>query len=542
MGGLIDARPSKVKGGAWWTLASSLSLMLLAGTIYGFGAWSPALRDAYSMDQDTLDLLAVASHIGNYVVLDSGMLTAKFGTVFGMCLGCAYACIGYSFLWFSLSIVPGQVPTALLVAACWLFGHGCGTIDNAVMTQALADFKDYRGYATGCIKAYFGLATATVSIIYEAVFRPDKSNFLLFLGIYSAVAGVSLVPVVAKTKGLVDEASRTVERKFRILAFGLMSFAIYFFVIQILRDMISSTGWMMILVSVGVGMASLFLLPIRKRRRSINDDTSEEDVEKWSDISRLTAQAASVAANPPREVTGLQMLTYVDFWMFMFVCVIAQGCGLALLSNAAQILPALSGKEMDSVQTPFVAAIAVFNSLARLCFGMLSELLRGKVPRSWFLVAAVCFITIGFAVLRLGGEAMVWWGALLIGFGYGGLWGVQPAMVSELFGLSDFSFKYSCSAAAAAVGSLIFNEGFAGPIFEKNVKDRPEFPNCYDRSCFDQTFVVAASCGIPAIIVAVMLAIKTHWVYAAPPPEENESASDEEDEATTDSNESTDHE
>mmetsp|Transcript_140371 Transcript_140371/g.448671 ORF Transcript_140371/g.448671 Transcript_140371/m.448671 type:complete len:542 (-) Transcript_140371:115-1740(-) len=541
MGGLIDARPSKVKGGAWWTLASSLSLMLIAGTIYGFGAWSPALKAAYNMEQETLDTMAVASHIGNYVVLDSGMLTAKFGTVFGMGLGCAYACIGYLFLWYSISIVPGQMPTALLVAACALFGHGCGTIDNAVMSQALSDFKDYKGYANGCIKAYYGLATATVAIIYEAVFRPNKSMFLLFLGIYSAVAGLALVPVVAKTKGLIDESYRTVKRKFRMLALGLMSFALYFFTIQIWRDMVSSKGWMIILASVGVGMASLFLLPVRKRRRKTVDDKSEEDAAISGEID-IALKAASVAAPPPRDVTGLQMLTYVDFWMFMFICVIGQGCGLVLLSNAAQILPALSGEEQDSVQTPFVAAIAVFNSLARLSFGMLSELVRGKVPRSWFLVAAVSFLTIGYTLLRFGGKSVLWPGAMMIGFGYGGLWGVQPAMVSELFGLSDFSFKYSCSAAAAAVGSLIFNEGFAGPIFEKNVKDRPEFPNCYDRSCFDQTFVVAASCGIPAIIVAVMLAIKTHWVYAAPPPEENESASDEEDEATTDSNESTDHE
>jgi len=512
MAGHIASEPSRVQNGAWWTLASSMSLMLIAGTIYGFGAWSPALAEAYSLGQGSIDMLAVASHLGNYLVLDSGFLTAKFGTVFGMFSGCLYACAGYTFLYFSVEVFPGQVPFWCLVAACFVFGHGCGTIDNAVMTQALADFKEYKGYANGCIKAYFGLATATVATIYTAVFKPNQSDFLLFLGVYSGICALTLVPVVAFTKGMVAEPVQRVKSKFTLLTVGIVAFAFYFFVVQLEQEHISTTWWRCILVSVGLGMASLFLLPLRSPSCFQRQPATEQDPAD-AGASESTGSEAVVQSAPAREVSGMQMLGHMDFWLFVFVCIVGQGVGLMFLSNAAQILPALVGHE-SNLQTALVATISVFNSLARLIFGSLSEMLRGKIARSWFLVAAILLLMIGYMILWVAGQQFLWIGAIFVGFGYGGLSGVQPTMIGELFGMSDYSFKYACSAAAAAIGSLVFNEGVAVPIFEMNAAGQPEFPKCFSSVCFDTSFLVAICACLPAIFVAVFLARRSRWIYA----------------------------
>lgn len=513
MGGQIDAQPSKVVRGAWWTLASCMSTMLVAGTLYGFGAWSPAIKDAYHFNQDVIATMAVASHLGNYIVIDSGMLITRFGTVFGMVLGCTYASVGYLFLWSCIVIWPGQVPTGFIIAACWLFGHGCGTIDNAVMTEALSDFRAFKGYANGCIKAYYGLGTATVAMIYEAVFRPNKASFLLFLGIYAALCAVVFVPVVAKTKGLVDGSARTNAKKFRFLAVGIFVFALYFFMVQLFKNHITQKWWKIILLTVVVGMASLFALPIDFRPNR-----------KRSDSGVIVVKV--IVPPPVRDVSGLKMMTYLDFWLFVCVCVVGQGIGLMTISNASQILPACIGRNADHDTTAFVASIAIFNSLARLVFGMSSEKLRGKVPRSVFFVIAIFFLTCGCTLFWLGNGSSTWVAAVLVGFGYGGLWGVQPPMVSELFGMSDFSFKYSMSAMAAAAGSVLFNEFLAVPVFEKAAEGRPEYPKCYDSSCFVPSFRIAALAGIPTLLVACWLVKRTLWLYKEPGLNEDDSSSE----------------
>jgi len=513
MGGDFEAAPSKVQNGAWWTLASCMSIMLIAGTIYGFSFWSPALKYAYDFEQEQIEMLAVASHIGNYIVLDSGYITSKFGPVVGMGLGCTYASLGYFGLWLSIQIFPKQVPFAVLVLLCGLYGHGCGTIDNAVMTESLADFKAYKGNANGCIKAYYGLATATVAKIYEAIFAPNKAGFLLFLSLYAAGSGLVFVPIVQMTRGLVDESYRRVKKKFRILACGILVFAVYFFIVQISQDHITKKWKQIILITVVAGMASLFVLPFqRSRRRAAAREAAAGKVEEENGGS-IEPVLSSVASElpPPRNVTGLEMLTYADFWIFIAICVVGQGNGLLFIGNASQILSALAGRDTSMESPAFVATIAIFNSLARLSFGYGSEYVKNRVERSWFLALAMCFLFVGYSMARVGGYALLWPAMAMIGFGYGGLWGVQPTMVFELFGPADYAFKYSCSTVAAAIGSIVFNDMIAGPVYEHNVGEGEKY--CYTSSCFDTTFTVAGACDIPAILLAVWLVQRTKWVY-----------------------------
>merc|ERR1711971_469462 len=114
-------------------------------------------------------------------------------------------------------------------------------------------------------------------------------------------------------------------------------------------------------------------------------------------------------------------------------------------------------------------------------------------------------------LLRLLGAVMLGPSLFFVGFAYGGLWGVQPPMVRELFGPSSFSFKYACSAAAAALGSIVMNEGVAGPIYEM----RCGGSEGYSAECFNDTFVIALVADVVAVLLAIWLAAKTRWLYRA---------------------------
>jgi len=158
--------------------------------------------------------------------------------------------------------------------------------------------------------------------------------------------------------------------------------------------------------------------------------------------------------------------------------------------------------------------ISVFNAVGRLTFGNASEWLRGKVHRTWFLVVALAIIIASYAALvSVGTATLAWISAACIGFGYGGLWGVQPPLMSELFGQRDYGVKYACSAFAAFLGSAIFNNAVAGPMYERAAEELGQAPRCLERGCFSTAFAVAVAADIPAILLAAWLCARCRWIY-----------------------------
>mmetsp|Transcript_36379 Transcript_36379/g.89116 ORF Transcript_36379/g.89116 Transcript_36379/m.89116 type:complete len:538 (+) Transcript_36379:2-1615(+) len=510
-----DMPKDPVQNGAWWTLSSAMMMMLVCGTVYAFGEFSSVFKeeDGYNLSQTKVQLLALAANLGNYTVLDAGVIISLLGTTAAMAYGCIFACAGYLLLWWSVAFQNGDLQFWCLAVFCFLYGHGCGCIDNSCMSEALADFPDHKGNVVGCLKAYYGLASATIAIVYYAIFSPVETSFLLFLGVYSALMGGLFVPVVQKTKCKVEEPNEVVAGKFRLLTFGLLGFAILFCVVNALSptiDKLPGTGrvvWIPVLVVVCAGIGSIFLLA---RPGPRPERTPDFDLQGTPGDVTL-AQAA--ARQPPRDTTGLGMLAQLDFWLLMVVLTVAQGAGLMFLNNSGQILPALEGHEDKARVTSFVAVISVFNSLGRLGYGNGSEAVKDRVSRPAFLVLSLVILTSCYALLSLLGDAMLWPAAVMVGVGYGGLWGVQPVIVSELFGPTDFGFKYACSNVAALMGSLCFGTLLAGGQFDRVATDRGESPYCYAPECFDVAFGVTAVCGVPALGVCVLLWARTRWVY-----------------------------
>lgn len=279
------AQPSAVKNGAWMTLAACLSMMLIAGTSYGFGAWSSILKskDGYGLNQFDVELLALSSFCGNYLTLDTGLLVSKAGTIPAFALGCTYASLGYFGLWAGTELYPGKFPFVALAFFCCLYGHGCGSLDNAAMSELMTDFSEYKGYVVGCTKAYYGLATAVMVTIFKAAFPSSPTNFLLFLAIYALVAGMALTPVIWMTKGSVDNSQRTVKFKFRTLTMGILVFSMFFFIVQLQAEQMSQTGWRCILVVVLLGAGTPFLLS----HGSLCQDQSRE---RNADTPNITAR------------------------------------------------------------------------------------------------------------------------------------------------------------------------------------------------------------------------------------------------------------
>merc|ERR1719238_713398 len=123
-------------------------MMLTAGTIYGFSSWNPVFKDPdglYDLKQSHIELMGTMGHAGNYIVLDAGVITNFFGTPVTFAFGCACACVGYTALWASSALANGKVPFPILCVFCFIYGHGCGSIDNAAMTELISLFPNNKG-------------------------------------------------------------------------------------------------------------------------------------------------------------------------------------------------------------------------------------------------------------------------------------------------------------------------------------------------------------------------------------------------------------
>jgi len=510
MGEAELVKASAVPNGAWWTFSRVMMGLLTAGTIYGFGSWSPLFQDpeGYDLTSEQLEFMGTMAHAGNYIVIDAGIINTVMGTHVTFAYGCIWACLGYTCLWASYALANGKLPYAVLCLFCLMYGHGCGSIDNAAMTELLGAFPDHKGNVVGCLKGYYGLASAIITVVYFAVFQPSQDGFLIFLGVYAGVSGLVVTPIIRKCKGRIEEASSAVSTKFKMVIGGIVFFEIFILIVNIFKPQINDMKnngkplWLGILTVVVIGIGSLFLLP--RGARGLDS----------APLTRETEQVSAPPAMPEiRNVDVLGMMKCPDFWVLVIVLIIGQGSGLLFINNASQAVKAFK-QDAHADQTSYIAMISCFNSFGRLVYGNLSQALLGRMSRMWFLVLSCALLSSAYWLLYLFGEPMLWPAGAIVGAAYGGLWGVQPVILTEIYGSKQYGVKYAFSAIAAFIGSLIFATALAGNLYDAEAKKFDDGKYCLKPQCFDEIYLITGCCGIAAVAIGVVLCGMTKRIYA----------------------------
>lgn len=490
---------SHFTNGAWWTFASSMILMSVCGSLWTFGEYSEVFKaaDGYSLSQASVQTLGLLSSVGNYVVLDSGFIILKYGTVFGLVYGCSLVCAGYFALWLCISVAQAPLPFYVIASCFIVFGHGCGTIDNALLTEATSCFPNHTGYIVGCLKGLYGLSAAILTIIATLLFDAKPRGFILFLSIFSGIVGIVFIPIVHVSKGVVEESSSRIHWKLTGVSVGLVAAAlgIFWLAITEMQALAQASTWALCLIMVIVAVLSLFLVVIPGKSNRENDSLREAP-----SLMTINKSYKDMVMSP-------------DFYMLFIILLVGIGTGIMFINNAGQILPAFTGREGSPLVPSFVAMLSCLNSLGRLTSGFSSELLKSKISRPWFLVFYLGLQTIAFILLVLGGPAALWPAGGLVAFSWGGIWAMVPLLHRELWGSKDFSMKYSTGVLAGIGGSLLFSTLLAGSLFDREAKVRNESPYCYAPACFRPCFGYAALCNFLAMILAMALCRTTESVY-----------------------------
>jgi len=205
------------------------------------------------------------------------------------------------------------------------------------------------------------------------------------------------------------------------------------------------------------------------------------------------AATATSAPSGTLNFTSGEMLKTRQFYMIFFTFVFSAGAGLMSI-GLMKLYPmeALQNSGMGQASASAVAgtAMAIFfslaNGLGRIIWGTLSDKLGRKISII-IMTASQGIIVIAFTYMA-GNPLLLYLGATLIGFNFGGNFSLFPTMTADTFGTANVGQNYPFVFLSYGVG------GIFGPILGGMLGDMGNFPMAF------------TICGILCIVGALLTA------------------------------------
>ncbi|WP_340113183.1 L-lactate MFS transporter [Maribellus mangrovi] len=173
-------------------------------------------------------------------------------------------------------------------------------------------------------------------------------------------------------------------------------------------------------------------------------------------------------------LTSNEMLGKVQFYLIFLTFVFSAGAGLMSI-GLMKLYPMQALMESGISETAASAiagtAMAVFfslaNGLGRILWGLISDKLGRKL--SITLMTAIQGITVILFTFMAGNEILLYLGATLIGFNFGGNFALFPTITADTFGAKNVGQNYPFVFLAYGVG------GIFGPILGGRMGDLNNF-------------------------------------------------------------------
>lgn len=217
--------------------------------------------------------------------------------------------------------------------------------------------------------------------------------------------------------------------------------------------------------------------------------------EGWAPAGYAPPEAKKAAEGAPvkdHDLHGTEIVGTLPFWLIFLTFVFSAGAGLMTI-GLMKLYPveALQSGGMEAAKASAVAgtAMAVFFSLAngigRIAWGTLSDKLGRK--RSVIIMAASQGVIVLLFTFMAGNVFLLYLGATLIGFNFGGNFALFPTITADTFGAKSVGQNYPLVFIAYGVG------GIFGPILGGRLGDLGNFPLAF------------TICGILCIVGAILV-------------------------------------
>ena len=213
--------------------------------------------------------------------------------------------------------------------------------------------------------------------------------------------------------------------------------------------------------------------------------------EGWLPEGYIPPETAAGNASNKQDFTSNEMLKTPQFFLIFLTFVFSAGAGLMSI-GLMKLYPmeALTANGFTNLEASAIAgtAMAVFfslaNGLGRIIWGSLSDLLGRRL--SIIIMAATQGIIIIAFTKMAGTPVLLYLGATLIGFNFGGNFALFPTITADTFGAKNIGENYPFVFLAYGVGGIV------GPIFGGRLGDLGNFPLAF------------TICGVACLIGAVL--------------------------------------
>ena len=194
----------------------------------------------------------------------------------------------------------------------------------------------------------------------------------------------------------------------------------------------------------------------------------------WKPEGYQEAEVKAAGQSDDKEFTSNEMLSKPQFFLIFLTFVFSAGAGLMSI-GLMKLYPmeALQANGLSAVEASAIAgtAMAVFfslaNGLGRIIWGMMSDKIGRKT--SIIIMTATQGILVILFTYMAGNEYLLYLGATLIGFNFGGNFALFPTITADTFGAKNVGQNYPFVFLAYGVGGIL------GPILGGKMGDVGNF-------------------------------------------------------------------
>jgi len=234
-----------------------------------------------------------------------------------------------------------------------------------------------------------------------------------------------------------------------------------------------------------VNMINLIILYVPSHRR---------------EVPRVQEAFAADVGTPTLPTSPSAVLRSCEFWLLFVFFMLNQGATIWFIGAVSDMSTAFGLGHSGATLTTIITATG---AVCRISAGVLSDLLNRFVSRIAFLLGLSLLLPVGFALLVAQGGAALTMGSVLIGAGFGSAWCLVPLMVSDTFGLQNFSTIWGIVIMGSAIGPFILQ-----PIDSAVQAAHSTSKHCLGEPCYQNTYLVCLAMSVLASGLLLLLACR----------------------------------
>ncbi|KAL6880332.1 hypothetical protein ACP4OV_011897 [Aristida adscensionis] len=527
--------------GRYFMIFASTLVMAATGGTYNFGIYSKAIKASLHYDQGHLNMLAFSKNLGASIGLVSGLLNQASPPWMGLALGAGTNLVGHLMTYLAVTGRTARPPFGLVFLYAMVGASSQPFATTAALVTAVNNFPDNRGLVLGLLTGFAGLSGAIFAQLHRAFdgANDDGAELLLLMAWLPAAVYLLLTRAIRiiprNAAAAAAGTARGRERKALLhFIYASVLLAVYLLAMNVVEATAHHLPKPAYHVAVGVpALLLLLVIPLHIVVKHGVETNTTEPAAATIIVTVIKDVNFSSASAPPNERpecaaadeltpwpargedhSVVQALCTGDMLLLLLVAGLGIGSLLTAVDNVGQIGQSL-GYTQGAISMS-VSLLSLSNYAGRVIAGVVSDwaLRRHKAPRPLALAVVNLLAAGGHLSIAVGTRGALYAASTVAGFCLGAHWPVLFAVISELFGIKNFSTLYNLAAPASAVGSYILGVQVAGRLYSREALRQHGHRDCTGRQCFRVAFLINA--GVAAMLgatVSLVVASRTREFY-----------------------------